>query len=75
MNKTNSGYIRQQRRLVEEWTQLEGTLVDVKMDNGEVKRTRTRSRSVLVGGDSAYVLLDGVVGYYPLDRVQVAVLS
>ncbi len=46
-----------------------GTPVLLKKDNGETTETKTRSKAQVSGGHSAVVWLEGVSGYYLLDRV------
>lgn len=46
-----------------------GTQVSVKMDNGEVRETVTRSEAFVMGGHSAMIQLKGISGCYSLDRV------
>jgi hypothetical protein len=49
-----------------------GTIVNVTKDNGEVVRTKTRSKAELFNGRSAVIWLDGITGCYLLNRVKVA---
>lgn len=46
-----------------------GQVVDVRMDSGEVRRTKTRSRAELLSGHTAVIWLEGISGCYCLDRV------
>lgn len=47
-----------------------GTRVLVKLDNGDIRGTVTRSRAELLGGHSAVIWLEGIPGCYSLDRVE-----
>lgn len=60
-----------QEKLVELWNQNypPGTEVDVRRDNGETLRTKTRSAAWLLGGPIAVVEVEGIAGGYLLDRV------
>lgn len=45
-----------------------GTPVKVKLDNGSIKETTTRSEADLLGGHTPVVWLEGIRGCYLLDR-------
>ena len=47
-----------------------GTAVDVRMDDGEVRRTRTRSAPWQLGSGHWVVLLEGISGGYSMKRVR-----
>lgn len=61
----------QKQQMVDEWNDdMEiGDLVDVRLDCGEIKRTKTRSAAHLLGGHTPVVWLEGISGCYGLDRV------
>jgi hypothetical protein len=64
---------KEQQKQVDEFNrkcQL-GQHVNVRLDNGEVKTTTTRSEAQLMGGHTAVVWLEGINGAYLLDRVTV----
>lgn len=46
-----------------------GTPVEVRLDNGTTRRTRTRSGAFVLGGHTAVVMLEGITGGYLLERV------
>lgn len=46
-----------------------GVIVDVRRDNGDVLRTRTRSSAQMLSGHSAVIWVKGIAGCYKLDRV------
>ncbi len=46
-----------------------GTLVRVRLDNGQTKDTKTRSPAQVLSGHSAVVWLEGISGCYMLERV------
>lgn len=46
-----------------------GAVVMVRLDDGTVKNTVTRSPAWLMGGHSAVILLEGISGGYSLSRV------
>ncbi|HEV2210818.1 MAG TPA: hypothetical protein VG167_18755 [Verrucomicrobiae bacterium] len=56
---------------VEEWNRLNavGTEADVRLDDGRMMRTKTRSEAWLMGGHTAMVMVEGISGAYRLDRV------
>lgn len=62
----------EQELMVERWKHPVGTKVDLLMDNGQIRRTTTRSNAQMLGGHSAVIWLEGVSGAYLLDRVRVA---
>lgn len=47
-----------------------GTNVNVKMDSGEIRKTKTRSAAQVLSGHSAVIWLEGITGCYLLDRVR-----
>jgi hypothetical protein len=47
-----------------------GTLVEVRLDGGSLKETKTRSEAWVMGGHSAVVMLEGIAGGYSLRRVR-----
>jgi len=49
-----------------------GARVTVRKDDGTTTATTTRSAAWVAGGHSAVILLDGISGYYLLDRVSPA---
>jgi hypothetical protein len=59
-----------QAHLVELWNSRHpiGTAVDVRKDNDEVVRPKTRSEAQLLGGRTAVVFLEGISGCYMLTR-------
>ncbi len=63
--------------LVAAWSDVPvGTEVDVTMDDGSVRRTKTRSVAQMLNNHSAVVWLEGISGCYSLSRVRkVAVLK
>jgi hypothetical protein len=46
-----------------------GTAVTVRLDNGEVQQTKTKSAAEMLSGHTAVIWLDGISGCYMLDRV------
>jgi hypothetical protein len=48
-----------------------GQWVNVRLDSGEVKTTKTRGTATLLGGHTAVVWLEGITGAYLLDRVTI----
>lgn len=46
-----------------------GQKVKVRLDSGEIRETKTRTRAEVLQGHSAVIWLDGVTGCYLLDRV------
>ena len=64
---------RKEEEKVEKWNRTHpiSVLVDLKLDNGKVKRTRTRTHATLLSGHSAVIWLHDVTGCYSLDRVTV----
>lgn len=46
-----------------------GTRVDLEKDSGELVRTVTRSKAYICEAGYPVIFLDGVRGYYLLDRV------
>jgi hypothetical protein len=63
---------KEQLAAVREWNARHpvGTLVDVTMDDGTVKRTRTIDEASMLGGHSAVAWLAGFSGCYMLSRVK-----
>jgi hypothetical protein len=47
-----------------------GTPVVVRMDSGEKRETKTRSRAEILSGHTAVIWLEGIAGCYCLDRVK-----
>lgn len=47
-----------------------GATVKVRLDNGEMRETTTRSQAEILGGHSAVIWLEGITGCYLLDRVR-----
>lgn len=47
-----------------------GQDVDVHKDDGQIVRTKTRSRAEVLSGHTAVIWLDGVRGCYLLERVK-----
>ena len=47
-----------------------GTEVNVKLDNGDIWPTKTRSEAWVLGDHTAVVMLEGRSGGYLLERVQ-----
>lgn len=68
MKRPNSKHIALQ---VENWNLKHaiGSPVVVTLDSGEKRETVTISEAYILGGHSAVISLDGVRGYYLLDRV------
>lgn len=62
---------KEQQARVNIWNRkhAHGRAVDVKLDDGTVKRTVTQSEAWLLGGHTAVILLEGIVGGYSLARV------
>lgn len=56
---------------VDAWNTINpiGTPVDVRLDDGTIFKTKTRSKAWVVGGPTAVVLVKGIRGGYLLDRV------
>jgi hypothetical protein len=48
-----------------------GQAVNVRLDSGETKTTKTRGGAELLGGHTAVVWLEGIAGAYALDRVTI----
>ena len=46
-----------------------GTPVNVKLDDGSIKETRTCSVAWMLGGHTAVIMLEGISGGYSLRRV------
>lgn len=61
-----------ERAKCEAWNGLHviGVLVDVRLDDGTIKRTRTGSAAWVLFEHTAVILLEGVSKPYPLDRVR-----
>ncbi len=47
-----------------------GVEVDVRLDDGTTKRTRTNSAAWVLSGHTAVILLEGISGAYALSRVR-----
>ena len=47
-----------------------GQSVEVTKDSGEIVKTATRSEAYVMSGHSAVIFLDGILGFYDLDRVK-----
>lgn len=60
-----------QQQAVDDWNAKHppGTQVNVRMDNGSTRETKTRSEAWLLGGHTAVILMEGISGGYSLDRV------
>jgi hypothetical protein len=56
---------------VESWNRVVpvGANVDVTLDDGSIKQTKTRSEAFMLGGHTAVVFLEGFPGAYSLSRV------
>lgn len=52
-----------------------GTDVIVRMDSGELRPTKTRSRAEVLSGHTPVIWLEGISGAYLLDRVYVEVAA
>lgn len=65
---------KQQQKAVDEWNSHWpiGTNVIVKMDDGQIRNTQTRSEAWLMGGHTAVISVDGIAGGYMLSRVRAA---
>lgn len=63
------------RRQCDEWNAAHpvGTAVVLTKDGGEVVNTKTRSEAYICDAGYAVLFLEGVTGYYLLDRVRPAV--
>jgi hypothetical protein len=46
-----------------------GTAVDVRRDNGEILRTKTRSEAWVIPSHAVLVMVEGISGGYRIDRV------
>ncbi len=62
---------------VQQWNENHpvGTAVEVTLDDGSIKETKTASEAWLMGGHSAVIKLEGISGGYSLDRVKALVAS
>lgn len=62
----------QAERLVREWNDKHKPrkLVEVTLDDGSIKETCTTSEAWVLGGHTAVVMLNGIVGCYNLNRVR-----
>ncbi|GAB63083.1 MAG: hypothetical protein DWB56_06820 [Candidatus Jettenia sp.] len=60
------------QKIIDDWNRNNplGTVVDLILDNGKVKRTKTRSMAELLSGYRPVIWLDGVTGCYALERVK-----
>jgi hypothetical protein len=58
-------------QLVDTWNELHGEdeTVTVKKDNGDIVKTKTRSNAFLASDGTPVIFLEGISGYYLLDRV------
>jgi hypothetical protein len=50
-----------------------GTAVSITLDSGEVRKTTTRTEAYVSNAGYAVIFLEGISGYYLLDRVKVRV--
>jgi hypothetical protein len=46
-----------------------GHKVNVRLDSGEIRETKTKTRAEVLQGHSAVIWLEGITGCYLLDRV------
>jgi hypothetical protein len=46
-----------------------GCKVNVRLDSGEIRETKTKTRAEVLQGHSAVIWLEGITGCYLLDRV------
>jgi hypothetical protein len=60
------------QKLVDGWNEKYevGQAVTVRMDSGELRRTRTRSRAQLLSGHTGVIWVEDISGCYLLERVQ-----
>lgn len=70
-----TGATRGQIDAVTDWNERHavGAAVDVRLDDGTVKRTVTRSVAWLLGGGQPVVSVVGIAGGYSLERVTAVV--
>lgn len=61
----------QKGAMVNNWNSKhpEGTEVNVRLDNGEVMKSKTRSIAWMLGGHTPVILVEGISGAYALERV------
>lgn len=61
-------------RRCDEWNSRHpvGTDVFLTLDNGDEKRTKTRSEAWVLSGHTAVIQVEGVAGCYALERVRLA---
>jgi len=70
--------LKKEVQLLDKWKSVPiGTLVVVKLDNGDIFATKTRSQAWMLGedgngkgGHTAVIMVEGISGCYSLDRVQ-----
>lgn len=62
---------KQQEKLVAAWNENHpiGTSVTVRMDDGEIRPTKTRGDAEMLSGHTAVIWLEGISGAYDLTRV------
>lgn len=58
-------------KAVQGWNRIVavGSPVDVVMDDGAIKETKTQSEAWMLGGHTAVIMLEGISGAYSLARV------
>lgn len=61
----------QEQKKCDDWNSQRqaGASVDVRLDDGSIKKTKTRSDAWLMGGHTAVIMLEGIAGGYMLERV------
>jgi hypothetical protein len=66
-----------QMKLVHDWNQKnkEGCAVNVRLDNGAVRKTITMGEAFMLAGHTAVVMLQGISGCYALTRCTAAALA
>jgi hypothetical protein len=71
VNTVNSESLKSQT-LADHWNRsnVTGRAVLVRRDDGSVFKTATRSSAFVTGAGDAVIFLDGIRGYYLLDRVE-----
>ena len=62
------------QQLVDIWNELhsEDEIVTVKKDNDDIVKTKTRSNAFLASDGTPVIFLEGISGYYLLDRIKSA---
>lgn len=62
----------QEQEKCDRWNQHRptGTKVEVRLDDGSIRNTTTRSEAWLMGGHTAVIMLEGISGGYMLERVR-----